>query len=172
MSTYKSCWSFSILNMHELVETTVCHSQIYTLPDQMNWHFVQIFMASNFKSKFHALDTDDINQKTSLFSVQGQYAWYCFMVVVLLFYVIWVRYTKYSVSAQTPITTLATHLLHNFIVNLKYTRDWSNRKPHICLSFNFWRQYSANGTCLTSVNMQKYMSPSPDFFERVKFSLT
>ena len=112
-----------------------------------------------FQSKFRALDTDDVNQRTSLLSVQGQSAWYCFMFVVLLFYVIWVRYTKYSVNAQTPITTiLATHLLHEFIVNVKYTMDWSNRKPYICLSFNFWRQYSANGTCLTSVNMQKYVT--------------
>ena len=127
--------SFSILNMHELVETTGCHSQMHTFPDQMNWHFVQILMDSKFQSTFHALDTDDVVQKTSLFSVQGQSA--C---VVLLFYVIWVCYTKYSVSAYTPITTiLATHLLHEFIVNVKYTMDWSNRKPceYTCLSFIF-----------------------------------
>lgn len=130
--------SFSILNMHELVETTGCHSQMHTFPDQMNWHFVQILMDSKFQSKFHALDTDDVAQKTSLFSVQGQSAWCCFMVLVPLFYVIWVRYTKYSVNAYTPITTiLATHLLHEFIVNVKYTMDWSNRKPYTFLSFNF-----------------------------------
>ena len=64
--------SFSILNMHELVETTGCHSQMHTFPDQMNWHFVQILMDSKFQSKFHALDTDDVAQKTSLFSVQGK----------------------------------------------------------------------------------------------------
>ena len=34
------------------------------------------------------------------------------------------------------------------------------------------RQYSASGTCLTSVNMQEYMSPPSDLCERVTFSLT
>ena len=54
--------SFSILNMHELVETTGCHSQMHTFPDQMNWHFVQILMDSKFQSTVHALDTDDVAQ--------------------------------------------------------------------------------------------------------------
>ena len=63
---------------------------------------------------------------------------------------------------------LSTHLLHEFIVNVKCRMDRSYRKPYICLSFNFMKQYSANGTCLTSVSM----SPPSDFFERVKFSLT
>ena len=39
-------------------------------------------------------DTDDVKQKASLFSVQEKSAWYCLMVVVLLFFVICVRYTK------------------------------------------------------------------------------
>ena len=29
----------------------------------------------------------------------------------------------------------------------------------VSLSFNFLKQYSANGTCLTSVNMQEYVNP-------------
>ena len=68
---------------------------------------------------------------------------------------------------QTPITAiLSAHLLHEVIVNVKCRMDWSYRKPS-CLSVNFFKQYSANGTCLTSVNM----SPPFDLFEKVKFSL-
>ena len=91
--------SFSTLNMHDLVETwsargivflnSQTDSQMYTFPDQMNWQF-----GSQFHSKLRVLDTDDVKQKTSLFSVQGKSAWYCFKAVVLLFYVICVRYTK------------------------------------------------------------------------------
>ena len=55
-------------------------SQMYTFPDQMNWQFVQILMDSKFQSKLRVLDTDDVKQKTSLFSVQGKYAWYVFMI--------------------------------------------------------------------------------------------
>lgn len=33
------------------------------------------------RSKLHELDTDDVKEKTSLFSVQGKSAWYCFMVL-------------------------------------------------------------------------------------------
>ena len=95
--------SFSILNMHELVETWLpeeyfwnsqTDNQMYTFSDQMNWQFVQILMDSKFHSKLRVLDTDDVKQKTSLFSVQGKSAWYCFKAVALLFYVICVRYTK------------------------------------------------------------------------------
>ena len=101
--------SFSILNMHELVETTGCHSQMHTFPDQMNWHFVQILMVPNSSQNF--MHSDDVVQKTSLFPVQGQSAWCCIIVVVPLFYVIWVCYTKYSVNAYTPITTILATLL-------------------------------------------------------------
>ena len=66
--------------------------QMYTFPDQINWQFVQILMYSKFHSKLLVLDTDDVKQKTSLFSVQGKSAWYCLKVVVLLFYVICVQY--------------------------------------------------------------------------------
>ena len=54
-------------------------SQMYTFPDQKNSQFVQILMNSKFQSK-RVLDTDDVKQKTSLFSVQGKSAWYVFMV--------------------------------------------------------------------------------------------
>ena len=51
-------------------------------------------MDSRFQSKLCVLDTDDVKEKTSLFSVKGKSVWYCFMGFVLLFYIICVRYTK------------------------------------------------------------------------------
>ena len=104
MSTYKSCWSWSVsqfstcmsLLRHGCQRNSFWNSQtdnqMYTFSDQMNWQFVQILMDSKFHSKLCVLDTNDVKQKTSLFSVQGKSAWYCFKAVVLLFYVICVRY--------------------------------------------------------------------------------
>ena len=70
-------------------------SQMYTFPDQMNWQFVQILMDSKFQSKLRVLDTDDVKQKTSLFSVQGKSAWYVFMFFCsFVVYLICVCYTK------------------------------------------------------------------------------
>ena len=71
-------------------------SRMYTFPDQMNWQFVQILMDSQFEfqSKLRVLDTDDVKQKTSLFSVQGKSAWYVFMVCSFVLYVICACYTK------------------------------------------------------------------------------
>ena len=61
-------------------------------------------------------------------------------------------------NPQSPTTIiLTTYRLHELIVNVKHRMDWSYRKPYICLSFNFWKQYLADGICLTSVNMQKYV---------------
>ena len=79
----------------------------------------------------------------------------------------------HKINAPTPIITiLATHLLHEFIVNVKHRMDWSYRKRYICLSFNSGKQYPSDGICLTQVNMQKYVTYLYDFFERVRFSLT
>ena len=47
-------------------------SQMYTFPDQTQ--FVQILMDSKFQPKLRVLDTDDVKQKTSLFSVQRKSA--------------------------------------------------------------------------------------------------
>ena len=58
----------------------------------------------------------------------------------------------HKINAQTPITT---DLLHEFLVNVKQRMDWSYI---CCLSLNFWKQYPADGICLTSVNMQKYVT--------------
>ena len=65
----------------------------------------------------------------------------------------------HKINAQTPITAnLSTYLIHEFLVNVKCRMDGSHRKPYICLSFDFLIQYSANGTCLTLVSMQKYVT--------------
>ena len=69
-------------------------SQMYTFSDQMNWQVFQTLMASKFHSKLRVLHRGDVKQKTSLFSAQRKSAWYCFKAVVILFYVICVRYTK------------------------------------------------------------------------------
>ena len=132
-------------------------SQMYTFLDQMNWQFVQILMDSK------------IPLKTSCTGHRWRKAKYFFVfcsgkVGLVLFqgccsFVLRHLCSVYKINAQTPITTiLVTQLLHNFIVNVKQRMDWSCRKPYICLSFNFWKQYPADGICLTSVNMQKYVT--------------
>ena len=64
--------------------------------------------------------------------------------------------TQFKINAQTPITAiLYTYLIHEFIVNVKCRMDESHRKPYICLSLEFLIQYSANGTCLISVNIRE-----------------
>ena len=169
MSTYRSCWSWSVSQFSTCM-TLLIHgcqrnsfwkcqtdSQMYTFPDQMNWQFVQILMGSKIPLKVRVLDTDDLKQKTSLFSVQGKSAWYCFKAVVLFFFTYHLCPVQ-KVNAPTPITAiLATHLFHEFIVNIKHRIDWSCRKRYICLSCNFWKQYPSDEICLTSVNMQKYV---------------
>ena len=78
-----ACWDMVARGIVFLNSQT--GSQMYTFPDQMNWQFVQILMDSKFQSKLRVLDTDDVKQKTSLFSVQGNllgmFSWF-----VLLFY--------------------------------------------------------------------------------------
>ena len=65
-------------------------SQMYTFPDQMRWQVVQIL------SKLRVLETDDVKQYKSLFSVQGKSAWYVFMVFCsfVLYVIVCVCYTK------------------------------------------------------------------------------
>ena len=147
-----ACWDMVARGIVFLNSQT--GSQMYTFPDQMNWQFVQILMDSKFQSKLRVLDTDDVKQKTSLFSVQGNllgmFSWF-----VLLFYMSSVPVTH----AQTPITAnLPTYLIYEFLVNVKCRMDGSHRKPYIFLLFDFLIQYSANRTCLTSVSMQKYVT--------------
>ena len=80
-----ACWDMVARGIVFLNSQT--GSQMYTFPDQMNWQFVQILMDSKFQSKLRVLDTDDVKQKTSLFSVQGKSAWYVFMVCFFVLYV-------------------------------------------------------------------------------------
>ena len=65
----------------------------------------------------------------------------------------------HKINAQTLITAnLSTYLMHECFVNVKCRMDGSHRKPYICLSFDFLIQYSANGTCLTSVSIREYVT--------------
>ena len=66
-------------------------------------------MDSKFQSKLHVLDTDDVKQKTSLFSVQGKSAWYVFMVICS--FVLCLLCLVHKINADTPITAiLSTYL--------------------------------------------------------------
>ena len=66
----------------------------------------------------------------------------------------------HKITAQTPITAiLSTYLIHEFLVNVK-CRMYGSHKSYICLSFDFLIQYSANGTCLTSVSIREYVTLS------------
>ena len=85
-------------------------SQMYTFPDQMNWQFVQILMDSKFQSKLRVLETDNVKQKTSLFSVQGKSAWYVFMVCSFVLCVICACYTCPNSHHSQPV-----HLVNTWI---------------------------------------------------------
>ena len=86
-----ACWDMVARGIVFLNSQT--DSQMYTFPDQKNSQFVQILMNSKFQSK-RVLGTDDVKQKTSLFSVQEKPAWYVFMVCSFVLYVICACYTK------------------------------------------------------------------------------
>ena len=87
-------------------------SQMYTFPDQMKWQFVQILMDSKFHSKLRvlAMDKDDVKQKTSLFSVQGNSGWYCFKAVGLFFT------SSMSVTQNKCQNSHHNHPRHPFII--------------------------------------------------------
>ena len=79
-------------------------------------------MDAKFQSKLRVLDTDDVKQKTSLFSVQGKSAWYVFL--IFCSFVLCHLCLVHKINAQTPITAiLSTNLIHEFIVNVKYRMD-------------------------------------------------
>ena len=184
MSTYKSCWSWSVSQFstcmsllrhgcqrHSFLNSQT-DSQMYTFPDQMNWQFVQILMDSKFHSKLRVLKTQMTQSKRLL----------CFLFRENLLGIVSRLLFFCSVTSSVPDTQNKClnshhnhprpHLLHEFIVNVKHRMDWSYRKRYICLSFNSGKQYPSDGICLTSVNMQKYVTYLYDFFERVRFSLT
>ena len=78
--------SFSIQNVHELVQTWLPEAKFLKFPDwQSNVHFpwpneLTIWPGINgfqiAQSKLRVPDTDDAKQKISLFFVQGKSAWY------------------------------------------------------------------------------------------------
>ena len=160
MSTYKSCWSWSVsqfstcmsLLRHGCQRNSFWNSQtdnqMYTFSDQMNWQFVQILMDSKFHSKLRVLDTDYVKQN----SWAKDFFVFCSGKICLVLFqgccsfVLRHLCPVHKLNAQTPITTILEWM------------DWSYRKPYICLSFNFWKQYPAHGMCLTAVNMQKYVT--------------
>ena len=143
-----ACWDMVARRI--VFEIPQTDSQMYIFPDQLNRQICPVLMDSKFHSKLRVLDTDDVKHyffvfcsgKTCLVLFQGC----CSFVVRHLCPV-----------DNTPITTiLATHLLHEFIVTVTHRMDWSYRKPYICLSFNFWKQYPADGIYLRWFD--------PDFF--------
>ena len=79
-------------------------------------------MDSKFHSKLRVLDTDDVKQETSLFSVQGKSAWYCFKAVVLLFYISSVSGTKNKCPNSHH-----NHPLHPFIAQIYREYKAQNR---------------------------------------------
>ena len=95
---------------------------MYTFPDQTNRQFVQILMGSKIPLKVRVLDTDDLKQKTSLFSVQGKSVWYCFKAVVLLFYISSVSGTKNKCPNSHH-----NHPLHPFIAQIYREYKAQNR---------------------------------------------
>ena len=144
MSTYKSCWSWSVSQFSTCMSllrhgfrNSKTDSQMYTFPDQMNWQFVQILMDSKFHSKLRVLDTDYVKQN----SWAKDFFVFCSGKICLVLFQgccsLVLRHLC-PVHNSPIITILATHLLHEFIVNVKHRMDWSYRKPYvyICLSFN------------------------------------
>ena len=163
--------SFSIFNMHELVETcmvarvivfeiprlTCTVKRTLSLSKWIIWQFVQMSMDSKFQSKLHVLETDDVKQRLCRFLFRENVLGIVFLWILLfrLHYLCPVP----KINAQTPITAiLSTHSVHEFIVNVMSRMDWSYRKPYICLSFDFLKQCSANGTCLTLMKLQEYVT--------------
>ena len=91
---------------------------------------------SKFESKLRVLDTDEVKQKTFLFSVQGNSAWYVFMVFGS--FVLYVMCLVHKINAQTNTTAiLSTYLIHKFIFNVTCRMGGSHWKPYICFSFDF-----------------------------------
>ena len=168
MSTYKSCWRWSVSQFSTCMSlfrhgcqrqsfwNSHIDSQMYTFLDQMNWQFDQVLMDPNSSQNFAYWTQMTWNKRLLCFlfreNLLGINGFSSFVLCHLS--------PVHKINVQSPITAiLYTQLLHEFMVNVKCRMDWSYRKPYVCLSFNFLKQYSANGTCLTSVNMQEYVNP-------------
>ena len=151
MSTYNSSWSWSVSQFSTWMNllrngfqrnswwNSQTDSQMHTFRDQINWQCVQILMASKFQSKLRVLRTQMTESKRPLcFLIRENRLGCCSFVLRHLCPI-------HKINAQT-------------LMNVKCRMDWSCRKPYICLLFNFWKQYSANGTCSALVNMHKYVT--------------
>ena len=130
--------SFSILNMHELVETWFLKFQDW----QSNVYFPwpnELTICPDINGfqiplKTSSLDTDDVKQN----SWAKDFFVFCSGKICLVLFQGGCSFVQlrhlcpiHKINAQTPITTiLATHLLHEFIVNVKHRMDWSYRKPY------------------------------------------
>ena len=125
--------SFSILNMHELVETWFLKFQ--------DWQSNVYFPWPNELTICPDINGFQIPLKTSCTEHRWRKAKDVFVfcsgkICLVLFqgccyFVLPHLCPAHKVNAQTPITTiLATHLLHEFIVNVKHRMDWSYRKPY------------------------------------------
>ena len=142
MSSYKSCWSWLVsqfltckcLLRHGCQRNSFwksqTDSQMYTFPDQMNW---QIFPDINgFPIPLKTSCTGHSWRKAKDFFV-----FYSGNICLVLFqgcYFFVLRHLcpVHKINAPKPITTiLATHLLREFIVNVKHRMDWSYRKPYM-----------------------------------------
>lgn len=126
-------------------------SQTNTFLDQVNWKFVQVLWIPN-SSKNFAYWTQMTWNKRLLCILFRENP----LGINFFSYVLSQLCPVHKINAEIPITAIiSTHLIHEFTVNVKWRMDWSYRKPYVCLPFNFLKQYSANGTYLTSVNMQE-----------------
>ena len=121
----------------------------HTFPEEMNWQFVQILMILNSSQNFVYWTPWWGKTKDFFVFCSGKMCSVCFhgfwffCFIVLCF-----------VLCCHPVHLFNTWI---FIMNIKCRMDGSHRKPYICFSFDFLIQYSASGTCLTSVNMHKYV---------------
>ena len=124
----------------------------------MNWQFVEMLKDSKFQSKPRVLDMYRWCKTKLLCFLFGEicvvlfhgFLFFCSFVLCHLCLL-------HKIIAQTPITAiLFTYLIHEFLVNAKCRMD--GNPTDICLSCNFLIQYSASETCLTSVNMQEYVT--------------
>ena len=127
MSTYKSCWSWSVSQFSTCMSllrhgcqrnsfwNSQTDSQMCPFPDQMNWQFVQVLMGSTIPLKTSC--TGHRWRKAKYFFV------FCSGKICLVSFqgcssfILRHLCPVHKINAPTPITTiLTTHLLHEFIV--------------------------------------------------------
>ena len=148
MSTYKSCWSWSVSQFSTCMTLLrhVCERNSFWKADwQSNVHFPcpnELTICPEINGFQRALKTSFIGHRWR--KAKDFFVFCSWKICLELFegccsFVLRHLCPVHKINAQTPITTiLVTHLLHEFIVNVKHRMDWSYRKPYvyICLSFN------------------------------------